>query len=318
MIDLLTEIQPFISANSTLIVGFSGGPDSVCLLTLLSKLQSKFNLKIIAAHLDHQWRPESSQDAIWCKEFCSKLGNVTYAHTTTTELNFKVKYNGSKEEMGRNLRRAFFEKLIDQYQADHIVLAHHANDAQETFFIRLIRGSSVTGLAGMQQLNGLYLRPLLKIYKQDILNYLMERKISFLTDPTNIDPKFLRNRIRHELIPQLTSIDPRFSQNLTNCIIQLQKTDDFLDQCVTQILSTISNPTDENQINIAEFLQLHEVIQHRILLHCLIKKNISLQPSHAFFSEIIRFLRNNKSNHHQIHPTGSMVKQANYFSFKSL
>lgn len=318
MIDLLTTIQPFIHPNSTLIVGLSGGPDSVCLLTLLSKLQSKLNLKIIAAHLDHQWRPESSQDALWCKELCLALRNVTYVSATPRELNFEGKYNGSKEEMGRKLRRAFFQDLAEKFQANHIVLAHHADDQQETFFIRLIRGCSITGLAAMQQQDDLYLRPLLTIHKQDILHYLMEHKIPFLTDSTNVDFKFLRNRIRHELMPKLTKIDQRFTQNLTNCIQQLQKTDDFLNQYVEQTLQRMSNPAHHEQINIAQFLSEHEVIQHRILLHLLIKQNITVEPSHALFTEIIRFLHNNKSKQHQIHTTGLLLKQANHFSFKSL
>jgi tRNA(Ile)-lysidine synthase len=179
-------IKPYLTPNSTIIVGFSGGPDSVCLLTLLAQLQQELNLTIIAAHLDHQWRPESGQDAAWCKEFCQQLANVLFIAQASSSLNISIKYNGSKEELGRKLRRNFFQQLAQKHNANHIALANHLDDQLETFFIRLIRGGSVTGLAGMQQQDGLYVRPLLHVSKQEILDFLQQHRIPFLTDATNV------------------------------------------------------------------------------------------------------------------------------------
>lgn len=313
---MITEqtIQPYISADSIMIVGFSGGPDSVCLLTLLSKLAPKLNLTIIAAHLDHQWRSESGQDALWCKKFCDdrKIRCIVQAHA---DLNFDIKYNGSQEELGRKLRRAFFENLATQFHASHIILAHHADDQLETFFIRLARGSSVAGLAGIKQNDGLYLRPLLQISKQEILNYLQHQNIQFLIDHTNFDQKYLRNRIRHQLMPMLDKIDDRFAQNIASCMTHLQKTDRFLEEVAQVTLQKIKN---QSLIKTQSFLKLHEIVQHRILMHLFIKENISMTPSTALFEEIIRFLQATKNLQHQIHPTCTIIKQADHFYFKSL
>ena len=311
-------LESTIPQNSTLIVGFSGGPDSVFLLTKLCKIQKSLNLKIIAAHLDHQWRAESAKDAAWCKKFCSAYPNITFISSTPTELNFTIKNNGSKEELGRKIRRAFFEQLAYEYQADHIVLAHHRNDQIENFFIRLIRSSSTGGLASMKPQDGLYLRPLLNISKQEILNWLEKNNIEFLTDSTNLDPAFLRNNIRHNFVPQLNQIDVRFEQNIIKTIKSLQETEDFLKQQTWQTIQQICDTKENYKINIDEFLKLHSVLQHRILLHLLIKQNISFIPTQSFFAEITRFLHNKKSSSHQISRLGLIIKEKNHFFFKSL
>jgi tRNA(Ile)-lysidine synthase len=323
-------IQPFIPANSTLIVGFSGGPDSVCLLTLLHKLAPTLNLTIIAAHLDHEWRTESAQDALWCKKFCETL-NIACEIQTASKLNFDIKYNGSKEELGRNLRRAFFEQIATQFQAHQIALAHHGDDQLETFFIRLARGSSIAGLSGIKMFDGLYLRPLLQVSKQEILNYLTHHNIEFLTDQTNTDPKYLRNRIRHNLVPQLAQIDHRLPENIKNSIIHFQKTDAFLHQIMMETIQKISNQNldqclgldsksgmTKTGIHTSSFLQLQEVMQHRILMHLLIQSNTALTPSTALFEELLRFLKTSKNSSHQLHPTLYIFKTTDHFYFKSL
>lgn len=127
-----------ITPNRTIIVGLSGGPDSVCLLSLLKKLASSYEITVIAAHLDHGWRTQSGQDAAFCKEFAESLG-VTYIQAHASEIKLTKPYNGSKEEQGRMLRRQFFETVAADTNAHAIALAHHQDDQQETFFLRMIR-----------------------------------------------------------------------------------------------------------------------------------------------------------------------------------
>lgn len=307
-------IQQQIPPNSTLIVGFSGGPDSVFLLTLLHELAPKLHLKLIAAHLDHQWRQESAKDALWCKNFCNQR-NIAFETEVASNLKFDTKYNGSQEELGRKLRRFFFEQLAKKYQAHNIVLAHHGDDQIETFFIRLARGASIAGLCGIKKVDGLYLRPLLTVSKQEILDYLHQHTIDFLIDPTNADSKYLRNRIRQNLIPTLYQTDPRFLQNIQNLMIHLQKTDDFLKQKMFEILEPIKL---KKSIQILSFLNLHEIMQQQILMHLFIENNIALTPSSALFEEILRFLKNGKNHSHQVHKNLTIIKQGDYFYFKSL
>jgi tRNA(Ile)-lysidine synthase len=303
-----------IPHNSTLIIGFSGGPDSVFLLNFLSNIAQSHNLKIIAAHLDHQWRPNSYQDAAWCSSFCKQYNNVTFISKAACELNFTPKTNGSKEETGRKLRRHFFMECAKDFKADHIVLGHHQNDQIETFFIRLSRGSSVTGLGSMRMKDGLYLRPLLDITKQEILDFLELHQIPFLTDPTNIDTVFLRNRIRKNLVPILESIDTRLNKNIISCIDHMQKTEDFLKLITEQKIKELSI---DSGLNLTGFLSCHEILQQRMILSMLISSNQPCTPSKAFFSEIIRFLRSEKHNEHQLLATLKIIKNKNSFYFKT-
>lgn len=303
--------------NQTIIVGFSGGPDSVYLLTHLSKIQKQLNLTIIAAHLDHEWRSNSAADALWCKNFCQNLENIVFKTEKASTFTIEKKYQGSTEAIGRALRRTFFQKLSEKYQASWILLGHHGDDQLETFFIRLARGSSIAGISGMKAVDGKYFRPLLNITKQDILEFLHDQNIEYLVDSTNDNPKFLRNNIRLSIIPALKQTDPRFIKNSLRCMQQLQKTEDFLKQTTLQTIQIISNPEKINQYSIASFLNLHEIIQHRIILELCIHHKMNFVPSTALFQEIIRFLHNTKQKAHQITTRTTLVKHKNYFSFKS-
>ena len=141
--------------NTTVVVGLSGGPDSICLLHYLYKLKKQQNLHIIAAHLDHEWQESSKIAVQTCSDICNAL-DITLVSKKLSELKFESKWNGSQEELGRKMRRFFFESVAQEYQASSIALAHHQQDQHETFFIRLLRGSSLTGLTGMKEKDGLY------------------------------------------------------------------------------------------------------------------------------------------------------------------
>lgn len=311
------DIRPYISANSTLIVGLSGGPDSVCLLHLLAQLKDNLNLKIIAAHLDHGWRQESTSDAIWCQDWCNAM-NIPIVVQTASSLAYEPKYNGSKEDLGRKLRRHFFESVAQKYQAQAIMLAHHLDDQIETFFIRLLRGSSTAGLTSMKQQDGLYLRPLLLFSKQEILHYLATHELSFLVDASNQSNAFLRNRIRNDLLPTLSTIDSRWPHTIPNCINQLQQTNDFVESQAQSVRTAIASPINHNMINIDAFLKQHIVIQHKIVLTLMIEQQIPFTPSTGLFSEIIRFLKSTKHSQHVFLQTYLIIKKQGYFYFSTL
>lgn len=303
-----------IPHNSTIIIGFSGGPDSLYLLLLLKKVQQSHNLNLIAAHLDHEWRTESAQEAQWCKQFC-KEHNIPFIFQKASQLSLKSSGNGSKEQHARQLRRLFFETIAQQHHNAYIALAHHQDDQLETFFIRLARGTSLTGLCGMKELDqSNYLRPLLNLTKQEILTYLDTNKISYLQDPTNSDQTFLRNRIRHTLVPLLPSIDPRLVQHTITTMKHLTSVDELLEHITQQTITQISTHQQPLSLNTELFLQLHTVLQQRILLHLLIQAQATFIPSQSLFAEIIRFLQTNKHTEHTIHQTYKIVKNKNSFS----
>ena len=150
-----------IAESSKIILGLSGGPDSIYLLHKLASLRNTGTIKeLIAAHLDHEWRQDSAKDVAFCKQACKSL-NVPFVSKKLSELNLSFK--GSPEEIGRNARRYFLEQIRTKHNADLIALGHHLQDQEETFFIRLIRGTSLSGLCAMWPKKGFYIRPLLQM-----------------------------------------------------------------------------------------------------------------------------------------------------------
>jgi len=301
--------QNFPYTNTTIIVGLSGGPDSMCLLHYLCKLKKQKNITIIAAHLDHEWQESSKFAVKKCEEICNSL-QVTLISKKLSELKFEPKWNGSKEELGRKMRRYFFESVAQEYQATHIALAHHQQDQHETFFIRLLRSSSLSGLIGMKKQDGFYIRPLLDWTKQEILQYLQDYNLSYYIDPTNESDAYLRNRIRNHLIPTIKQIDDRFEKNLHSTMLQLSQSQDFIQQEVVKTMTAIS--TDKG-VDINIFLNLHSILQQNILLQLFIQHKITCNPSQKLFKEIMRFLTKSSKDKHKLHETWMLQKNKNYF-----
>lgn len=290
-----------ISCNDTIIVGLSGGPDSVFLLHYLKSLAEQYKLTLIAGHLDHEWRSNSAQDAEFCKNLAQQL-DIEFVGMKASELGKTVKYNGSQEEVGRKLRRHFFEQIRERYNAQSIALAHHAHDQQETFFIRLLRGSSLSGLIGMKPKDGFYIRPLLDISKTEILTYLLANNIDYVIDPTNTDNAYLRNRIRNQIIPALQQADTRFEQNFAKTVQHLQNTEQFLQKLTEQTFNQITiKQSDSWHLNLAQFFNLDPFLQDRVLLYWLIQEKVSFVPSAGLLQEIKRFLKSSGNSPHRLY-----------------
>ena len=282
--------------QKTVLVGLSGGPDSVCLLHYLATHQNELGITVIAAHLNHEWRSDAEYDVEFCKTLCANLG-VKLVVKKASELDFTPKKDGSKESTGRQLRRYFFKQLATEYQATGIVLAHHQDDQIETFFIRLLRGSSITGLGAMQAQSGLYLRPLLTTSKETILDYLQKYTIPYLTDSTNSSDAFLRNRIRNQLVPTLNYVDQRSAKTIINTINQLQETEQFLQKITEQTFTTLFS---NNKVDLVKLFKLDTFLQRRIITYWICNYAPEFTLTHKFVAEIIRFLQSNTGGTHKL------------------
>ncbi|MFI5183033.1 MAG: tRNA lysidine(34) synthetase TilS [Vicinamibacteria bacterium] len=203
------------SAGQTVVVGLSGGADSVALTDALASLGSVRGFKIVAAHLDHGLRPESPDDAAFCRALSQRLG--VPIRTSVADVRGRAKRDRcGLEDAARVERYAFLESARREQGAAIIAVAHTRDDQAETFLMRLLRGSGSTGLSAMRPRNGFIVRPLLEVSRDQVLDHLRRRGLPWREDPTNRDLSPLRNRVRHELLPYLESrFNPRLRAALS-------------------------------------------------------------------------------------------------------
>lgn len=296
--------------DKTIIIGISGGPDSIFLLHQAASLHHEKKINCIAAHFNHEWRAEESQqDLIFCQKMAEHY-SIPFVCKSASQLTFSSLNSGSREAQARAQRRFFLKSVLEDYNAAAIFLAHHRDDHLETFFIRLIRGAGLTGLCGIREKNGIYYRPLLNIEKNDILTYLHKKNIPYRIDSTNNSPLYLRNRIRAELIPTLQKIDPRAIEKCLTSLNHLEETEQFLEQLShTAFHSVTKKENDAVVLSLSPFFTHHPVIQHRILLLWLCSEKATFTPTKNFFEEIDRFFRSPHGGAHQLSTQWRIKKQ---------
>jgi len=190
------------SAGESVVVGLSGGADSVALLHALTALGRHRGFTVVAAHLDHGLRPDSAADAAFCRELCEALGIPFRTRRADVAARRRAE-GGGLEEAARRERHAFLRVVKEDEGASWIALAHTRDDQAETVLLRLLRGAGGLGLSAMRPRAGDLLRPMLSLSRRDVLDHLAARALSWREDASNADLAIARNRVRHELIPYL-------------------------------------------------------------------------------------------------------------------
>jgi tRNA(Ile)-lysidine synthase len=197
-----------------ILIAVSGGVDSVVLLDLLARgelanflkdenLKSKIlNLKLSVAHFNHKIHREADRQEKFVEKLSKKYGLKFFSGKARRKL--------KSEAEARDARFEFLEKICERENCDRIALAHHADDQVETIFLNLIRGSGLTGLAGMAETAGCKWRPLLRIPKSKIADFAKKQKLEFVVDPTNSDEKFTRNFLRRDILPRIGKLNPQY------------------------------------------------------------------------------------------------------------
>ncbi|MGL5056840.1 MAG: tRNA lysidine(34) synthetase TilS [Fusobacteriaceae bacterium] len=226
--------------EETIVLGFSGGPDSVFLLEVLMEYKMKIdkNLKIVLVHINHLLRGEASDgDEEFVKEIGKKYDLQVFIKRIDIEKIGKEEKKGL-EEVGREVRHQFFKNVLAEVKGDKIALAHNKDDQIETFMFRIIRGTSLEGLEGIARKRDNYIRPIIDIYKSEIMNYLDEKNIPYRIDKTNFENEFTRNSIRLDLIPFIEKrYNPKFKDKIYN------------------LIGEIKEVNGENKINLKDFLE---------------------------------------------------------------
>lgn len=247
--DFLNKYQ--IPQDSGFIIAVSGGADSISLLHAFKYL----NLKILALHCNFGLRgKESDMDEQFVKRFCDIYGIALSVKKFDTTSYAKEK-GFSIEMAARELRYAWFTDMKVKKQMNYIVVGHHADDLAETFFINVCRGTGIKGLTGIKPVNGDILRPLLSLPHTDILKYIADNQLGYRTDSTNNSMDYVRNRIRHQVIPVFKEINPGFRETMEeNCEV-LKETEAIFRYGIQQLQEqVITQQDDELLIDIEKTL----------------------------------------------------------------
>lgn len=292
MSNLIKKIQNSIFENALfeqkakIILGVSGGPDSTCMLSVFCKLQKKYALDLIVAHINYGLRGNDSDKD---EQFVQKLAKKY--DLTLTIFKPTIEKNNQSEESLRDIRYAFFEKVRREEQFDLIAVAHNADDQAETVLMRLLRGTGLAGLSAMQAKNNKIIRPLLETTRKEIIIYLKTEKIKYRIDKTNRQSIYLRNKIRNKLIPYL---EKNFNPNLRQVLSRSAKSFEE-DYSVIEAITEKAWEEDE-VLSVKKLLSLPIAIQKRVLQKTLAQKNPQLvRQGFTQSEEILKALKSTKN-----------------------
>ncbi|MHD0317919.1 tRNA lysidine(34) synthetase TilS [Fusobacterium sp. THCT1E2] len=259
-----------IEENDKIVVGFSGGPDSVFLVEMLVKLRENINFDMVLVHINHLLRGENSDgDEIFSMDYGKKKGLQVFSRKINiTELGKNMGL--TLEEAGRKARYDLFKEIFEKTGANKIALAHNKDDQLETFMFRLIRGAGLEGLEGIVAKRGIYIRPISEIYKKDIVEYLNENNISYRIDETNLENEFTRNSIRLDLIPFIEKrYNPKFKDKLYSLIEEIREVNRVLEMEFEQYMVN-------NKLSIKKLKQLDKYLLSKVLIQYLYSYGIEV------------------------------------------
>jgi tRNA(Ile)-lysidine synthase len=209
-------IQRFamLQPGDRVVIGVSGGADSMTLLHILWGLRAEYHLSLVVAHLDHGLRPEAAEDKSFVKKAASDLGVPFFSRKVDVGARCREEHL-NLQEAAREARYQFLAEIARDQEASRIALGHTADDQAESIIMRFLRGSGSRGLSGIPPVReGVIIRPLIETWRSEIESFLREKKFPYRIDASNQSTHFLRNRVRHELLPLLQEYNPRVRQTL--------------------------------------------------------------------------------------------------------
>ena len=286
-------LQKLLKPNDKIVLALSGGPDSMCLLDILLSLPLK--LDIICAHINHNIRKESADEAEFLKKYCNQKKTIF----EFTKFPKKSSFQNFSEQELRQMRYTFLEQTVKKYHAKFLFTAHHGDDLIETILMKIARGSTIKGYCGFlretSQKDYVLVRPLITITKQDIEDYNKHNKIPYFIDKTNFDDTYTRNRYRHNILPFLKKENSdihlkylKFSQELIK----------YYDFAQSQITKEFNERFAEKKLNIENYSSLPTLIQEKIIelfLEKIYGNHITMLNS-KHINNIIESINNPKPN----------------------
>lgn len=255
---LLHELA--IKAGDCIVIGVSGGPDSMALLHLSSRLQKDLGVSIICAHVNHNVRAESASEKVFVEQFCQDYGIIFEG--------MKIEDYGDDNfhNEARSKRYSYFAKITAKYHAKYLFTAHHGDDLIETILMRIVRGSTLRGYSGFSKIvdRGDYVivRPLIHVTKDEILEYLKQNQIEYVQDASNQKDIYTRNRFRKYIVPEFKKEDPNVHEKFYKFSKTLLEYNEYIEQQEKKIMKQVYR---QNILSIPQFLKLEHVVQMKII-----------------------------------------------------
>ena len=287
-------LKNYLKYGDSVVVGVSGGPDSMCLLHLLLRLKKELELQIIVAHVNHNTgRSGQKIDQEFVFEYC-KNNNLVFETAIIEDYGDDNFHNEA-----RSFRYNYFHELVKKYNAKYVFTAHHADDLIETILMRIVRGSTLRGYSGFSKIVKMedytILRPLINVTKDMILDYLNKNKIEYRIDDSNAKDVYTRNRFRKYIVPQLKKEDNNVDEKFYKFSKTLIEYNEYIDSQVKKIYNSVC---PQNIINIIEFQKQEHLIQTKIIYSLLEKYYqddlMLLNDKHCEL--ILNLINSNKSN----------------------
>lgn len=317
-IQLTNRRHSLFGKNDRLVVGVSGGPDSVALVHLLSKLRWKYGLTLTVTHLNHGLTKKENRAAMaYVRTLCKNLGLPFYSKRISLRTRAKT-LRRSLEETGRMERYAFFEEVARRINATKIATAHTLDDQAETMLMRILRGTGLKGLAGIpyKRKQGPFevVRPLLSCRKRDLLAYLKENRVRYCVDKTNRQTLFYRNRVRHELLPRLEKhFNPRIRESLVHLQSICSLAQDYLEAVSEGALKKCLARRVPRKLSLkmAGLKKLHPALLQEVLRRAIeLKKGDLKRLTHDHVAGLVQMVRTGKNGSKQRIPGGIFVRKS--------
>lgn len=289
-----------IQSGDKLVLGVSGGPDSISMLNILNEIKQEGEFEIYVAHINHMIRKEAEDDEIYVQQYCEKNNIQCFVKRVNVQEIANIEKIGT-EEAGRNIRYEFFEEVLQKVGANKIAIAHNKNDKIETIVMNLLRGSGLSGLKGIEPIRGQrIIRPLIECERQEIEQYCEQYKLEPRIDKTNFENDYTRNKIRNIVIPYIKS---EFNPNIIETMDRLSQVateeSNYIELQVEKIYQKLLIERNQNQIilKLKEFNQQEKVIKNRLILLVVRELMGSTQRiEKVHIEDIIKLCNNNVGN----------------------
>lgn len=295
------EKEKLVENNDRIVLGCSGGPDSIFLLEVFLKIRKKYNLTLALAHINHLYRGEFAlRDETHVRKIGEKYNIPVFVRKKSME-NLAKDKKITLEEAGREIRYSFFDEVLEKIDGNKVALAHNLDDQVETFLFRMMRGTSLEGLEGIANVRDKFIRPINEVYKKDVLNYLDTNNISYMLDHTNFENEYTRNSIRLDLIPFIEKrYNPKFKEKIFNLMEEIKEVNNFIEIDYDEYI-------DGNKLNGKIVLSENPYVQKKIINKFLNLNNI--QASRRKIENIFELLTTSGSKKIKLDKDYTLLKE---------